>query len=199
LREKYRKEFNEYQRNQQTDNFQSKRPKTGEQTNTKDDGPGSHTYRAYKYHDDAAEWNQIKALRRYRYAHLRNKSTVPMSIKNEDRLGLANLQHERVKTLDKLHVPPILVFALLIVPAIVFISQRVLLEDEAIEKLQEKNLLLAVKKTQQQIEYGEDEITGSEELTIASTQFKEVVEKRKAKEQRILSDIKKTYLTDGLS
>jgi len=57
-----------------------------------------------------------------------------------------------------------------------------LLEDEAIEQLQEKNLLLAVKKTQQQIEYGENDITGSEELTMASSQFKKVVEKRKAKE-----------------
>lgn len=58
---------------------------------------------------------------------------------------------------------------------------------------------MAVKKTQQHIEYGENEITGSEEITMATTQFKDVVEKKKAKEQRILQDIKKTYLTDGLS
>jgi len=64
----------------------------------------------------------MKAFRRYRYAHLRNKTNVPMSIKNEDRHGLSNLLHERVKVLDKLHVPPLLIFAMFIVPAIVFIS-----------------------------------------------------------------------------
>ena len=34
---------------------------------------------------------------------------------------------------------------------------------------------------------------------MASSQFKEVVEKRKMQEQRVLSDIKKNYLSDGLS
>ena len=121
-----------------------------------------------------------------------------MSIRNEDRHGLSNLQHERVKTLDKLHFPPLLIFGVIVVPALVFIYQRVMLEDESIQKLQEKNLLLAVKKTQEIIEYGENEVSASEQLTMASSQFKEVVEKRKLKEQRVLSDIKKNYLSDGV-
>ena len=57
-------------------------------------------------------------MRRYRYAHLRNKTNVPMSIRNEDRHGLANLQHERVKAFDKLHIPPIIIFLLIGLPIV---------------------------------------------------------------------------------
>jgi hypothetical protein len=52
-------------------------------------------------------------------------------------------------------------------------------DGDSVKKLQERNLLLAMRKTQDAIEYGEDEISGSEELAIASTQYKEVVEKRR--------------------
>ena len=39
-----------------------------------------------------------------------------MSIKNEDRHGLANLMHERVKALDKAHISPIAIIILLLGP-----------------------------------------------------------------------------------
>lgn len=55
-------------------------------------------------------------MRRYRYAHLRNKSNVPMSIKNEDRHGLAHLKHDDVKILDRLHFPPWFLFIFIGVP-----------------------------------------------------------------------------------
>ncbi len=55
-----------------------------------------------------------------------------MSIRNEDRHGLANLTHERVKGLDKIHVPPYLIFGVIILPIIIFIYQRVIVEDEKI-------------------------------------------------------------------
>jgi hypothetical protein len=83
--------------------------------------------------------------------------------------------HERVKSLDKIHFPPYLIIGLFFVPILVFIYSRVLSQDESIQKLQERNLLLAMRKTQDQVEYGEDEITGTEELAIASTQYKQVV------------------------
>lgn len=60
-------------------------------------------------------------------------------------------------------------------------------------------MLLAMKKTQDAVEYGEDEISGSEELAVASTQYKQVVEKKRINEERVLDDIKSKYLTDGLS
>ena len=56
-----------------------------------------------------------------------------------------------------------------------------------------------MKKTQDAVEYGEDEISGSEELAVASTQYKQVVEKKRINEERVLDDIKSKYLTDGLS
>ena len=41
-----------------------------------------------------------------------------MSIRNEDRHGMANLQHERVKPFDKYKVPPFVIFILVSIPLI---------------------------------------------------------------------------------
>ena len=75
---------------------------------------------------------------------------------------MTNLQHDRVKALDRIHVPPFLIFGLFVVPALLFIYTRVTNDDESIQKLQERNMLLAMKKTQDAVEFGEDEISGSE-------------------------------------
>mgnify|MGYP006103740141 CR=1 FL=1 len=84
---------------------------------------------------DAQEWSEVKFLRRYRYAHLRNKTNAPMSIKNEDRHGLANLKHEEVKPLDRLHVPPFLVISIFLIPISMVIYSRYQAEDEDIQKM----------------------------------------------------------------
>jgi len=60
-------------------------------------------------------------MRRYRYAHLRNKTNVPMSIRNEDRHGLSNLVHDEVKVLDRIHWPAWLVFMALGIPVSLFL------------------------------------------------------------------------------
>jgi len=57
---------------------------------------------------------------------------------------------------------------------------------------------MAVKKTQEVIEYGDTEITGSEQMAMASVQFKKVVEQKKSKEQKVLATIKRDMLSDGL-
>ena len=44
-----------------------------------------------------------------------------MSIKNEDRHGLANLQHERVKPLDKAHISPVTIIIIMLGPIAYFI------------------------------------------------------------------------------
>ena len=91
LREKYSKEFNKYDQGSSSDSdFKSKRGKNKKDGNTDDFGE-QYAYRAHKAHKDAETWNETKFMRRYRYAHLRNKTNVPMSIRNEDRHGLANL------------------------------------------------------------------------------------------------------------
>ena len=99
-----------------------------------------------------------------------------MSIRKEDRHGLANLEHERTKPLDKYHFPPWLLFAMVGIPVFMVLAQLWANQDGSIEELHQRNLLLAMKKTQEKVIYGEDEITGGEELTMASTQYKEVVE-----------------------
>lgn len=46
-----------------------------------------------------------------------------MSIKNEDRHGLKNLTHERVKPLDKAHIPPYVIFITLLLPFTYYMSK----------------------------------------------------------------------------
>ena len=105
-----------------------------------------------------------------------------MSIRNEDRHGLANLQHERVKALDKFQIPPVILFTLVFIPFSLFLATTYKSVDDENQKQHQQNILKAVRKTQNIIEYGEDEVTGSEELTMATTQYKQVVHQKKAKE-----------------
>ena len=120
-----------------------------------------------------------------------------MSIRNEDRHGLSNLRHEEVKPFDKYHIPPLLIF-FMVMPVFYYIV-KIINSDEQLRDQQQRNLLLAMRKTQKAIEYGEDEISSSEELTMASSQFQSVIQKQKSKEQKTLSDIKEKYLTDGMA
>lgn len=55
--------------------------------------------------ENAQDYQEERWLRRYRYQHLRSKSEVPMSIKNYDRHGIENLQHDHVKPLDRIKMP----------------------------------------------------------------------------------------------
>ena len=96
---------------------------------------------------DADLWAEQKAKRRYRYAHLRNKKSVPMSIRMEDRHGLSNLVHERVKALDKMHFPPWLAMLLIGFPLAAIILNTMSSEEEAIHSLRERSTLLAMKRT----------------------------------------------------
>jgi hypothetical protein len=50
-------------------------------------------------------------------------------------------------------------------------------EELQFQTLAKKNLLLAMKKTQEKIEYSEEEITPAEEITMKSSQYREVVER----------------------
>lgn len=90
-----------------------------------------------------------------------------MSIKNEDRHGMANLQHERVKALDKFHFPPWLLFVLCAIPLGGMYFSKLQLEEEELYKLRDRNVLLAVKKTQERKERGDDD--ESEESATAMT------------------------------
>ncbi len=61
------------------------------------------------------------------------------------------------------------IFALLI---LIIINFRKYTNDELnLEKLQRRNILLAMRKQQHKLEYGEAEITPAEEVTMRSTQY----------------------------
>lgn len=70
-----------------------------------------------------------------------------MSIRNVDRHGLGNLQHDPVKPLDRVKIPPWLLY-LLFFSAFGYVVMSMQEQEESnIEELQKKNLLLAMKKT----------------------------------------------------
>ena len=93
------------------------------------------------------DWHEEKFLRRYRYQHLWNDTSVPMSIRNIDRHGLGNLQHDPVKPLDRVKVPPWLLY-LMVLAAFGYVAMTMQESEETnLEELSKKNILLAMKKT----------------------------------------------------
>jgi len=149
-----------------------------------------------KHQEDAYDWHQEKFLRRQMWSHLRSDSSVPMSIRNVDRHGLGNLKHEDVKPFDRLKVPPFLIYGIVFGALLYFAALFYENDELRLETLQKRNLLLAMKRTQEREGLGEDEISGGEELTMKTKQYKEGVEKAREKEQRKVSQIKQVFLSD---
>lgn len=92
-----------------------------------------------------------------------------MSIKNVDRHGLGNLKHDPVKPLDRVKLPPFILYIGALSCIIYFAMMARDKEELEFQELAKKNLLLAVKKTQERIEYKQDEITPAEELTMKTS------------------------------
>jgi len=76
-----------------------------------------------------------------------------MSIRNVDRHGLGNLRKEGTKPLDRLKVPPFIVYGLVIGLSLYFMAKMDDNEELKFINLQRKNTLLAMKRTQEKIEY----------------------------------------------
>ena len=72
---------------------------------------------------------------------------MPMSIRNVDRHGLDNLKQDFAKPLDKLKIPPILLYIVVFLGVSVIITQFMEKDEMRLQNLQQKNLLLAMKKT----------------------------------------------------
>jgi hypothetical protein len=70
-------------------------------------------------------------------------------------------------------------------------------EEMEFQNLAKKNLLLAMKKTQDKVEYETDEITPAEEVTMKSQQYREVVEEQSRREKQKLNTIKSLVLLEG--
>ena len=56
-----------------------------------------------------------------------------------------------------------------------------------------------MKKTQEKIEYSEEEITPAEEITMKSSQYREVVERQNKREKDKIDSIKSLILFEGRS
>lgn len=91
-----------------------------------------------------------------------------MSIRNVDRHGLGNLKHDPVKPLDRLKIPPFLLYMLVLGAFLYVMATMRDSEEMDFQNLAKKNLLLAMKKTQDKVEYETDEITPAEEVTMKS-------------------------------
>jgi hypothetical protein len=76
-----------------------------------------------------------------------------MSIRNIDRHGIGNLRHDPVKPLDRLKIPPFLLYLLAMGGILYVVTMLQDTEEVGFQELSKKNLLLAMKKTQDRIEY----------------------------------------------
>lgn len=74
-----------------------------------------------------------------------------MSIRNIDRHGLGNLRHDPVKPLDRLKIPPFLLYLLFGGGLLYVLAMFKESEEMSFENLAKKNLLLAMKHTQDKI------------------------------------------------
>ena len=70
-----------------------------------------------------------------------------MSIRNVDRHGLDNLRRDFTKPLDKLKIPPILLYIVVILAVFYVIALLIEKDETNLKNLQQRNLLLAMKKT----------------------------------------------------
>ena len=120
-----------------------------------------------------------------------------MSIRNVDRHGLGNLKHDAVKPLDRLKIPPFLLYMLVLGAFLYVMATMRDSEEMDFQNLAKKNILLAMKKTQDKVEYATDEITPAEEVTMKSQQYKEVVEEQSRREKQKLDTIKSLVLLEG--
>ena len=98
-----------------------------------------------------------------------------MSVRNYDRHGMDNLKHEPVKPLDRLKFPPfaLYLFVFTIFALIAYRSHT----DSSLdtEQLLRRNMLLAIKKQKQTIEYETDtEITPAEQVHMKTKQFEQI-------------------------
>ena len=70
-----------------------------------------------------------------------------MSLRNFDRHGLNNLRHDDVKPLDRLKIPPFLIYMLVFGGILYCMASFQDSEEMNFQNLAKKNILLAMKKT----------------------------------------------------
>ena len=59
---------------------------------------------------DGSDWKAEQFAKKIRWSHIRSTTTMPIHMKAVDRHGLVNFESPETKALDRLKLPPILVF-----------------------------------------------------------------------------------------
>lgn len=119
-----------------------------------------------------SDFQEEAFLRRYRYSHLHTKSNVPMSIRNYDRHGLGNLVHDPVKPLDRLKLPPWLLYMLVFAMSSALFLATYGDKGLDIETLRRENMLKAMRANREKVVYDTNkEITPAEQFTMKSKQY----------------------------
>ena len=88
-----------------------------------------------------------------------------MSIRNYDRHGMANLAHEPVKPLDRLKIPPWLLYMLIVTIFAYFVVNFENDKGLDVEQLRRDNMLKAMRSNREKLIYDtKKEITPAEQL-----------------------------------
>lgn len=93
-----------------------------------------------------------------------------MSVSNYDRHGVENLKHDHVKPLDRLKIPPWLLYGTVFFFIVWIGVYREMHEEMDLEKMQRRNMLLAMKQTLDEKDL-EKETSPSEEHEMKSFQY----------------------------
>ena len=117
-----------------------------------------------------------------------------MSVMNYDRHGMDSLKHDKVKALDRVKIPPVLIFGVAGLTIASIYSQFQGDKEMDTEALLKKNTLLAMKSEQNKMLYRKDEVTAAEQITMDTTQYKQVVKQQQKKEEKKLKQIKRVVL-----
>ena len=127
--------------------------------------------------------------------HLHTKSSVPMSISNYDRHGLANLAHDPVKPLDRWKIPPYMVYMCIFSIFAFYVLRTSQDKGLNIETLRRENMLKAMRANREKLVYdAKTEISPAEQIHMKSQQYTKVVKERTQAEKDTINDIKRNFL-----
>lgn len=101
---------------------------------------------------------------------------------------MANLAHEPVKPLDRLKIPPWLIYSCVFSVFAFFVVRTSNEKGLNIEQLRRENMLKAMRSNRENLLYDtKKEITPAEQVEMKSKQYKQVVRAKQQKEKETLA------------
>jgi len=108
---------------------------------------------------------------------------------------MANLAHDPVKPLDRLKIPPWLLYMCVFSFFAFFVMKTQNEKGLNIEQLRRENMLKAMRSNREQVLYDtKKEITPAEQIQMRTKQYDTVVKKRSQAERDTINDIKRNFL-----